>query len=79
MNSADYIVAAVILLVVLLAAFYVVRAKKRGVKCIGCPSGGCSGHDKSGNSCSCTSGCASCCGCGEEERQSEQTEHEPEE
>lgn len=35
------------------AVRYLVKAKKSGVKCIGCPSsGGCSGHC-AGGSCSC--------------------------
>ncbi len=46
------------------AAVYIVRAKKKGVKCIGCPAGGSCGQ-KNGSSCS---GCNSCssegCGCG---------------
>lgn len=47
------------------AIAYIVIAKKRGVKCIGCPSGGTCGQKKEGSSCS---GCSSCssdgCGCG---------------
>lgn len=40
------------------AAGYIYKAKKRGVKCIGCPnSGKCSGN---------CSGCS--CSCGEQER-----------
>jgi len=45
----DMIVALVILGIISLAAWYVVKAKKSGKKCIGCPEGGCS-------ACSC--GCA---------------------
>ena len=43
---------AIIIILVLILAFavgYIVREKKRGVKCIGCPSGG----KCSGNCCSC--------------------------
>lgn len=39
-----------------LAVWYLIRAKKKGQKCIGCPSG----------SCGCEGGCSSCqdgCGC----------------
>lgn len=44
----------VIGLILGLAAGYVWKAKKRGVKCIGCPdSGACSGN---------CSGCSGCCG-----------------
>ena len=45
---------AVISLIIGLAAGYVYKAKKRGVKCIGCPdSGACSGK---------CSGCSGCSG-----------------
>lgn len=52
MNTVDYIVIAIIALVVGFAIRYVCRAKKKGVKCIGCPDGakcaercsGCSGN-----------------------------------
>ena len=40
----------VLVLIVGGAALYVYRAKKRGVKCVGCPEGGCSG-------------CSGSCGC----------------
>lgn len=36
----DLIAVIVILVVVALAIGYIVRSKKKGVKCIGCPSGG---------------------------------------
>lgn len=49
----DIIIVAVVLVIIALAAGYVIRARKSGRKCIGCPdSGSCSGH------------CAGCCGCG---------------
>ena len=44
----DIFVLAVVGLIVGLAAGYVIKKKKRGVKCIGCPAGG---------------NCASCAGC----------------
>ena len=42
----DLIIAAIILVIVALVTVYIVRAKKRGEKCIGCPyskdcDGGC--------------------------------------
>ena len=37
MNTVDYIAIAVIVLIVGAAAFYIIRAKKRGEKCVGCP------------------------------------------
>ena len=52
----DLIVIAIILVILVSAAVYIYKAKKRGVKCIGCPEG-----------CSCgkgESGCSGCCGCG---------------
>jgi hypothetical protein len=36
----DFILIGILLVVVGLAVFYVVRAKKKGVKCIGCPNAG---------------------------------------
>ena len=49
----DLIVIGVIVLIIGLAAWYVIRAKKKGKKCIGCP-----------DSCSCDSKtCGGCCGC----------------
>ena len=52
----DLILIAILVAVIGAAALYVYRAKKRGVKCIGCPSGG--------NCCSCSAGAA--CDCHEE-------------
>ncbi len=46
------IAVAVILLIVGLAVWYVIKAKKSGKKCIGCPDGCCS---KSEGGCSCCS------------------------
>ncbi len=49
------------------AIVYIVRAKKKGVKCIGCPAGGNCGQKKDGVSCGGCSGCSSGsegCGCG---------------
>lgn len=52
MNPVDILVIAVIVLILGLVVFYIHRAKKKGVKCIGCPDGAtCSGH------------CAGCSGC----------------
>ncbi len=50
----DIIVSAVIVLIIGGAVFYIVKAKKNGKKCIGCPDGcSCSSKGKSGG-----------CGCG---------------
>jgi hypothetical protein len=49
MNMVDYIAIAIIVLIVGAALFYIIRAKKRGEKCVGCPyARGCRG-----NSCGC--------------------------
>lgn len=56
-GMADFIVIGIILVVLGLAVAYIVKAKKRGVKCIGCPDGGtCSGNCKGETTCS---GCQS--------------------
>ena len=55
MGPADLIIIAVIVLIVGGASAYIIRAKKRGQKCIGCPVGkDCSG--KCGSCTSCHSG-----------------------
>lgn len=57
MQPVDYLLIAVLVLIIGGAVIYIVKAKKRGVKCIGCPAAGkCSRGDKN------TSACA--CGCG---------------
>lgn len=53
----NVIIVVILLVIVGLAAGYVIRAKKRGQKCIGCPDGGCKCSGKSGGG---------CCGKGEE-------------
>lgn len=57
------------------AAVYIISAKKRGVKCIGCPAGGTCGQKKDGVSCG---GCSGCNGgvCGGENAQNEFERHE---
>ncbi|MBQ7378299.1 MAG: FeoB-associated Cys-rich membrane protein [Clostridia bacterium] len=52
MGIVDYIAIAAIVLIVGAAVFYIIRAKRRGEKCVGCPyakqcggnCSGCSGH-----------------------------------
>lgn len=51
----DFIIIAVIALIIGGAVWYVVKAKKSGKKCIGCPEGCCNSH-KDGSACAC------CCG-----------------
>lgn len=58
----DFLLAALILGLLAAAIRYIVKAKKSGVKCIGCPSSGsCSSHSHS--SCGCSGGCGNCSGC----------------
>lgn len=52
---ADLLVAGIVLALAGAAAAYIARQKKKGVKCIGCPNGGCC----SGN-CSGHASCSSC-------------------
>lgn len=41
----NYIIAAIIVLIIALALFYIIKAKKKGQKCIGCPYGSeCNGN-----------------------------------
>ena len=54
----DYIILAIIALIVVGAVWYVIKAKKSGKKCIGCPEGCCSSK-QDGSACSC------CCGDGQ--------------
>lgn len=55
MKLIDYIIIAVVAAVIGLVIFYIYKAKKKGVKCIGCPDGAkCSGN---------CSGCSGNCGC----------------
>lgn len=61
MNPADLIVIAVIVLIIGAASAYIIKAKKSGKKCIGCPNSGiCSQANAKNkqNEGSC------CCGCG---------------
>lgn len=58
MELIDYIVLGIIALVIGGAVAYIIKAKKSGKKCIGCPdSGACASASKCGGACS------SCCNC----------------
>ena len=49
MTLVDYIAIAAIVLIVGAAAFYIIRAKRRGDKCVGCPyAKQCGGHCNGG-------------------------------
>ena len=54
MELVDIIAIAVIVLIVGGALAYIIRAKKKGKKCIGCPDGG-----------SCGANCSGCSSCGQ--------------
>lgn len=54
MNFIDFLVIAIIAAILISVTLYIRKAKKKGVKCIGCPNGAsCGGH---------CSGCSGCCG-----------------
>ncbi|MBR5791776.1 MAG: FeoB-associated Cys-rich membrane protein [Ruminiclostridium sp.] len=53
----DFIVGAIIVALVAMAVTYIVRAKKRGAKCIGCSAAGACAHACAGG---CTCGTGSC-------------------
>ena len=66
----DFIIIAVLVLIIGAAVVYIIKEKKKGVKCIGCPAGGsCLGAHKKGSGCNGSCGsCSSCsgtdeCGC----------------
>lgn len=54
----NLLVAAVLALILGAAILYIYRAKKRGVKCIGCPSGQACASAQGG----CSGGCSGCSG-----------------
>ena len=57
----DLILIAVLAVIIGGPAIYIYKAKKRGVKCIGCPdSKTCASADKPGG---CGGNCSSCSGC----------------
>lgn len=63
---ADLILVAVIFAVIGAAVVYIVKAKKSGVRCIGCPAGGtcAQGHHEASGCGGCGGGCAgNCAGC----------------
>ena len=53
----DIIVIAILLIIVGSASAYIIRTKKKGAKCIGCPmSGNCCNSKNGKDSCSCDCG-----------------------
>lgn len=57
---ADYIIAGVVLLLIGAAIAYIIREKKRGVRCIGCPNGGCSQNNNVSGCGGCGGNCSGC-------------------
>ncbi len=52
MFNKEVIVIIAVVLILVLAIFYVVKMKKKGVKCIGCPqAGNCSSKNDAQNKC----------------------------
>lgn len=52
-NMADFIILAVVFVILTVSICYIIKEKKRGVKCIGCPfSDTCSSKQQDGESCS---------------------------
>ena len=52
--TASIIIAAIIIVLVAAAVRFIIKEKKRGVKCIGCPlAGECSSKHQADNKCSC--------------------------
>lgn len=60
------IVIAVIAVILGLAIWYVIKSKKSGKKCIGCPDGCCTSSQKK-EEFSCSGSCSCCCGCSGEQ------------
>ncbi len=63
----DLILIVIILLILGAAVVYIVKAKKQGVKCIGCPNAKtCGGHqdEMDGRERSCNGTCSGCSRCG---------------
>lgn len=54
----DFLIVGIVLIIIGVAIVYIIKAKKNGAKCIGCPSGGqCSGAKSDYLECGC--GCCS--------------------
>lgn len=58
---ADVVVLAVVLICLCAAVIYIAKEKKKGTRCIGCPSAGtCAAKRKAGSGCGCGSAESSC-------------------
>ena len=49
----NYIVLAILAVILIAAIVYIVRAKKKGVKCVGCPNSGTCSKNTQNTTCSC--------------------------
>lgn len=58
MDIINIVILLILLVIVGSACFYIVKAKRSGVKCIGCPQGGTCSSKHSGTT-ECTCGCHS--------------------
>ena len=56
----NFIIAGILVLILGGAGMYVYKAKKRGVKCIGCPAGGSCSHKCGDGSQGCSGNCGNC-------------------
>ena len=63
----DFIVIAVVLVIIGAAVVYIIREKKKGVTCIGCPAAGTCARSRNG-------GCSGGCSCGGEDAQHSHTD-----
>lgn len=60
----NFIIVAVIAAIVGIAAAYVIKAKKKGVKCIGCPDSENCANKSNDPQAKCSGNCGGCsCGC----------------
>jgi len=79
-NTVDVILFLILAAIIGAAVTYIIKAKKNGVKCIGCSAGGachCTGQSGEASGCGCACACESqgnegnkeshCCGCRAEE------------
>lgn len=63
----DWIIIAIVALILFFAIRYIYKAKKQGVKCVGCPSSGCCSHSSEKKEEQ-----HSCCSCHEQQGSSDQ-------
>lgn len=60
----DLILIAVLIIIVGVAIAYIIRAKRRGVACIGCPNAGACSQQRQNTAAGCGGNCGGCTGCG---------------